>query len=167
MTTVVSIDPSSRKLAVVVTPRPRKFTVAVKKLSENHVLGSGQAFSFVDDLLRKVLRSDDNVVVYLERPVMGRGGAHSTIVQSQISGAVMAAASRLGVPVTMVNNQSWKKRICGRGNIDKAEVAARMATIWPELVAEAGKDQDLIDAGAINLFGWHALTLRKRIRRTR
>lgn len=168
MTLVVGIDPSSAKLAVVMTSSSKgKFVTVTRKLPKDHTKGCGQAYGFIDELLCEMEERYEDIQVFLEKPVMGVGGAQSTIFQSQIGGAVMAAASRRDVPLRMVNNQSWKKRVCGRGNITKAEVAERMVGIWPELVEHAGKDQDLIDAGAINLFGWHVLTLKKRLRRTR
>lgn len=169
MTLVVGIDPSSKKLAMVMSQSKKgSFSTNVKKLSQDHTLACGQAYEHVYELLGELMDDvDEEVHVYMEAPIMGMGGAHPTIVQSQIGGAVMAAVSRRHTPLTLVNNQSWKKRICGRGNINKAEVVERMTEVWPDLVEFAGKDQDLIDAGAVNLFGWHVLTLRKRLGRKR
>jgi len=106
-------------------------------------------------------------VAYLEAPVLGIGGPGPTISQAQIGGAIMAAAEEYGVPLTMVNNQSWKKRVCGAGNINKEEVAKRMKDIWPDAVKLANGDQNAIDASAINLFGRKALALKVRIMKRR
>lgn len=166
---VMGIDPSSRKLVAVSSRGPKSsFRIDTRKLSEDHVLGAGQAYEWMDQISGEIIDGlDDDLCVYLEAPVLGVGGPRATITQSQIGGALMAALSRRRVPVTMVNNQSWKKRVCGRGNIDKKEVAARMASIWPDLVKEANGDQDVVDAGAINLFGWHVVKLRSRLTRGR
>jgi ribosomal protein L31E len=79
----------------------------------------------------------------------------------------MAAAEEYEIPLTLVNNQSWKKRVCGAGNINKEEVAKRMKDIWPEAVKIANGDQNAIDASAINLFGRKALALRVSIMKRR
>jgi Holliday junction resolvasome RuvABC endonuclease subunit len=160
---VIGIDPSSVKVAAVISSQAKSnFSVVTKKLGRDHTLGAGIAYTFLQDLIRGI---DDEVLIYQEAPIMGIGGAQPTIFQAQIGGALMAASANEGVPLKLVNNQSWKKRVCGRGNINKEEVVERMTTVWPELVEYAGKDQDVIDAGAVNLYGWHVLTLRDRVRR--
>lgn len=166
MTRVLGIDPSSRKLAVCISrSRKGEFELVAKKLAANHADGSQQAYAFMEYLIHEQLQEDKDLHVYLEKPVMGVGGPQATIVQAYISGAVMAAVRWANIPLTQVNNQSWKKRVCGRGNINKAEVGVRMLEVWPELIERADGDQDFIDAGAINLFGWHVLTLREKIKR--
>ncbi len=163
---VIGIDPSSAKLAVVSSTRGREqFDYHVSKLSMDKTEAAGQAFVYMRDYFQLLLDGGWEPYVFQEAPVMGRGGAHATVVQAQVGGAIMAAASVSKVPLRLVNNQSWKKRICGNGGINKEEVAARMRDIWPELLEHAGKDQDMIDAGAINLFGWHVLALQDRLRR--
>jgi len=123
------------------------------------------AFDFLTKTIRFERETTDNeVYVYQEAPIMGVGGPRATIVQAQVGGALMAAAVRLNAPFFLVNNQSWKKRVCGKGNIPKDQVAVRMAEVWPTLIEHAGKDQDLIDAGAVNMFGWHAIDLKARLR---
>lgn len=95
-------------------------------------------------------------VVYLEEPIMGVGGPGATIPQVYVQGAVMAACSEWETKVHQINNSTWKKRICGNGNIAKADIPGVMKDVWPELYLAAKDQQDLIDAGAIHLYGvWH------------
>jgi hypothetical protein len=133
----------------------------------NHTAGCGEAFSAVGQFLYELKQEVGEVYAYLEAPVLGVGGPGPTISQAQIGGAIMAASVEYDVPLILVNNQSWKKRVCGAGNINKEEVTRRMKTIWPEAIKASGGDQNAVDAAAINLFGRHALALRFRIMKRR
>jgi hypothetical protein len=89
----------------------------------------------------------------------------------------MAACVQAGVVVKLVNNQTWKKRALGNGNINKAEVRKRIKEQWPTLYEKAPimtkgefkgfPDQDLLDAGGLNLFGWWNVDLVSRLRKRR
>lgn len=151
MTNVLGIDPSSKKLAFCLTDTSysNSFTLTTISLPAGALQATGAAyrgaFSFFE-------RNKEDLHIYMEAPVFGRN-AFSTIVQAQVGGAVMAAAQNFGVPLHLVNNSSWKKRIIGKGNAKKEEVAEKLREIWLEAYAASSGDQDLIDACAINRYG--------------
>lgn len=82
----------------------------------------------------------------IEAPVVGRGGAKPTIVQSFASGALQVALIEWGFLVNLVQNTTWKKEVCGSGNADKALIAATVRSRWVRDFNAADGDQDLLDA---------------------
>lgn len=158
---VLGIDPSSKKLAFCITPvnHDRIFTLSTISLPEGALQATGaayrEAFSFFQ-------RNGKGLHVYMEAPVVGRS-VGPTIIQAQVGGAVMAAAANAGVPLHLVNNMTWKKRVLGKGNASKPEVAELLRGIWPEAYAASSGDQDLIDACAINRYGVQNRRLAKAI----
>jgi Holliday junction resolvasome RuvABC endonuclease subunit len=162
-TMILGIDPSSRKLACFVLGPERAWTknlVVPNKLKDRpEVLG--QLAEQVDELFSEV----DFEAVFVEQPLVGRGGAHATIVQAQVQGLVLARAHRAATPgVYTVNVKSWKKQVVGNGNADKAAVAAWLETHQPVLAGLAAGDQDLVDAACIALYGRAVLERAERIR---
>ena len=179
--TVLGVDPSSVKIAVVESSKPnvKKATIHVCHFQyeeiEKKVL---EAFDFMFDFIMEIRERDgESPAVFLEAPVMGVGGPGATIPQAFVSGSIMAAVAQADAGLKLVNNQSWKKRALGNGNINKVEVRNRMGVVWPELVKqipimEKGEfkgypDQDLIDAGGLNRFGWHHVELLTRLKKRR
>jgi hypothetical protein len=142
-----------------------------------------QAFDFLVDYSIGVKERDGQYpALFLEAPVMGKGGPGSTIPQAFVSGGVIAGARQGGATISLVNNQTWKKEICGNGNINKLAVSEWTEENWRLLYEKApvptrktdqpegcfGRaDQDVIDAGCINLFGWKRTLLVERLRRRR
>lgn len=154
---VLGVDPSTKKLAIIGTrnrdkQEPEAWTI---KLPNDVIDRCGEAFNAFGGLLYDLTQQSDGVAprVYLEAPVLGRGGPHSTISQSQVGGAVMAACSEYRCPLVLVNNASWKKQVCGNGGFGKPEIYKAMRSVWPEAFELANGDQDLVDASAIYLFG--------------
>lgn len=88
-------------------------------------------------------------VVYVERPVVGRGVAASLQV-AQATGAVM---SHLEVPSYFVPIQTWKKALTGNGNASKGLVQTSLMELHPRYSELCGGDQDLVDATGIALYG--------------
>jgi Holliday junction resolvasome RuvABC endonuclease subunit len=178
---VVGIDPNSHKLALVESRRSAKkkaflhtFDLTKADYEERCSIAFEAIYMFS---LGCEQRDDVAPRFYLEAPVMGKGGPGATIPQAYVEGAVMAAAAQAGAEIHLVNNSTWKKRILGNGNINKKDIADKMKDIWPNFYFKVpiindtsvtpewrGKpDQDLIDAGAINLFGWNQVELMERI----
>lgn len=92
--------------------------------------------------------------VFIEQPLMGRGGARSTVVQAQAASSCHLAAVRSGASgIYEVNVQSWKKAVVGRGNANKDDVRAWLRESHPEWFALCDGDQDRVDAACINLYG--------------
>jgi Holliday junction resolvasome RuvABC endonuclease subunit len=147
---IIGIDPSSKKLAFCTTelPRTRKAPLLQTiSLPVGVYRAAGHAYR------EAFLFFQQNPgVVYMEAPVVGRS-PHPTIVQSQVGGAVMAAAENAGTVLHLVNNASWKKQVVGKGNAQKEEVCSWLQEFWPEAYDLAAGDQDLIDACAINRYG--------------
>jgi len=153
----MGIDPDTKKLSIVEavnTKQKKPWVHTIPLPSSKHQDRAGFAFRGVAELIYQLNERDGRLpIIYMEAPIMGIGGPGATIPQCYIQGAVMAAASEFDVKVIQVNNQTWKKRICGNGGINKADIPAAMKEVWPELIQIAHDQQDLIDAGAIYLFG--------------
>lgn len=151
MTIVLGIDPSSKKLAFCLTDsvRDKIFTLTTISLPAGALQATGAAYRGAFSFFQK---NKEDLVVYMEAPVVGRS-VGPTIIQSQVGGAVMAAAENARVPLYLVNNMTWKKIVIGKGNAKKEEVAEKLREIWLEAYAASSGDQDLIDACAVNRFG--------------
>lgn len=179
--TVLGVDPSSQKIAAVESSDPKrdKPTLHVKHFDfEDIEKKCEEAFDFMFDTLMVIRERDGQPPrVFLEAPVMGVGGPGATIPQAFVSGAIMAACMQAGSIVVLVNNQTWKKRALGRGNINKDQVRELMKETWPRLfkatpIMEKGDfkghpDQDLLDAGGLNLHGWRSVDLFERLKKRR
>ena len=101
----------------------------------------------VGDFARRYLDRCD--VVYVEKPVVGRGVAASLQV-AQAAGAVM---SHLASPSYFVPIQTWKKALTGNGNAPKGLVKTSLLELHPRYSELCGGDQDLVDATGIALYG--------------
>lgn len=189
--TVGGIDPSSKKIAIVETlaTNKNKPLIHVCHLrSDNPEDNCSDAFDFIVEFAMEVRERDgQSPRLYLEAPVVGGGGNQKsrpgpTISQSYISGSIMAAAAQTDCKITLVNNSTWKKRVLGNGNIAKENIGDVIKEVWPELYKEAptisakqhnGKipnnmpDQDVLDAGGLNRFGWGNVDLVERITKRR
>lgn len=119
------------------------------------IIRVGEAFRVFGELLYDLTQESGGTPprVYLEAPVLGRGGAWPTISQAQVGGAIMAACVEYRCFLEMVNNQNWKKTVCGHGNLNKTEISKAMFKVWPEAWEAAEGDQDLVDASAIARYG--------------
>lgn len=162
MTTVVAIDPATEWLTAIVST-----DVNGAADVHRHRLGSeeereGQAYVWLHNLLVPLIEPR----VFLEQPIVYRGNT-STLALAQVNGALRAACQVSHVPIRMVQNQSWKSRVCGLPvGAQKPEIAAWVKGNWPELydtAMEFGKkkrngDQepnfDICDAACIAIYGW-------------
>ncbi|MFE9742938.1 hypothetical protein [Streptomyces sp. NPDC006477] len=161
---ITGVDPSSRKLAVVTTfgdwAEPEMLTF---DLPENHIEGCGLAFRRFFEYLSGVKeRTGHTPFVFQERPLMSNMNPHSTIVQALVGGAAIAAAEECMCQADLVNVQTWKKLVVGKGNASKPEVSEWVHENWPVAYDLAGGDQDLLDAAAINRHGNMVLNAPKR-----
>lgn len=166
----LGLDPKTTRLAFVWARKREKPRIRVIKLPEGEEFRSeacGIAFRETVQLLAEMKEDGWEPYLYQEEPVMGRGGIGRTIPQVFIGGATLAAAAEMQCRSQLVNNQSWKKRALGAGNINKQEVAVRMKEVWPELYEAANGDEDIIDAGAIFIYGQMKQDLLASLRRRR
>lgn len=154
----VGIDPSSRKVGVVVlSPVPLVFKEdAPKKLKHRaHVCAH-----FFDWSVHLFCRLRDEfgsggVAAWIEEPIINKkAGPKVSMLQGQVEGVLMAAAHQSGVTsVYSVHHTEWKKEVVGHGNPGKPAIGSWLEQHQPELASLAGGDQDLIDAACIALYG--------------
>lgn len=167
---IIGVDPSSKRLAAVVTVDDRDPECFTRPLPSNRDIAvrCNIAHRWMVALCRKYMSNGDDVHLFIEDPALGRGGAHATIVQARVNGALLAAGvSVRAATVTGVNNTRWKKVIVGKGNAGKPEVATWVSECWPVLSKMAGSNQDLKDAAAINRYGAHLVEQTERVKKFR
>ena len=153
-TVIVGIDPSSRKIAVVATPAgEERLQVRVFVLPQAVVPALAIAYRVTRRYVRQHTTRGRTVLLWIEEPVVGKGGAYATIKQSKVHGAIVAGAVAGGAVVDTVQNSTWKKTVTGKGNHSKVQVAQYVRKNWRALSKLAGPDQDLIDAGCIMAHG--------------
>lgn len=184
-TTVGGIDPSSRRIVIVesrISNKKKGFIHSCYLTHERIEDNQLEAFDFIVDFAMGVRdREGRSPRLYLEQPVMGVGGPGATIPQAYVDGSIMAAAAQTECYITLINNSTWKKRVLGNGNINKNGIVEKMHEVWPEFMEKVPKapnkqfadqkpgapDQDVVDAGAINLFGWSNVEMIEAINRRR
>lgn len=165
MTTVIGVDPSSRKLAAVVSAIGYEDAVytRVKTLPQDKPTSCLMAFEWMRALVEE--QSSTDVYVFIELPVLGRGGPGSTIPQAQVNGALLAGGQRAGADVNLVNNARVKKEVVGRGNATKDDIRDWVRQDWPSLYADIESDQDLCDSAMIYVYGKKVVEHRDHIAR--
>ena len=163
MPVVIGIDPSSVKLAAVVCRVGDEVNaeIHVKRLPKTKPEACALAVEWARTLVE--LAESDDVYVYIEYPVLGRGGPGSTIPQALINGALQAGAHMAGGKVFSVNNAHCKKVVIGKGNASKDDIKAWVRKAWPGLYEKIGKDQDLCDSAMIYVYGKRVVERRDRM----
>ena len=156
---VVGFDLSSRKLAMFTLdvetgePGSHGFIQAPTKMKSRPEVLAYFYTHLYDEMLRS-LPEDEQTYVFVEHPLVGRAGAHATIVQAQVQGIVMLTSVRFGASgVYEVNVQSWKKAVVGHGGANKERVKSWLGEHHSTLSQLAGDDQDLVDAACVSLYG--------------
>ncbi|AYQ99295.1 holliday junction resolvase [Brevibacterium phage Cantare] len=151
---VIAVDPSTKKIAMAIQVPGREVELRIISLPGNDLSRKCARTHTKFKRVIKEYQAYGKVYVIVEAPVVGRGGAKPTIMQSKINGALQASGIIAGaVMLEDANNQSWKKEIVGKGNAGKPKVAEWLQQNRPKLYAMTGKDQDLIDACVILEFG--------------
>lgn len=164
MSVVIGIDPSSRKLAAVVSVIGDESNVQTitKPLPQDKPAACLLAFEWARTLVESNQDRGD-VYVFIELPVFGRGGPGSTIPQAQINGALLAGAQMAGAEVVPVNNSRVKKEVVGRGNANKDDIRQWVHDEWNDLYVKIEKDQDLCDSAMIYQYGTQIVVRRDKI----
>ena len=162
MDIVVGIDPSSKSIAIAtfkvlgekITPLSvDKFKSKAKKYDPSvSAWADAQVEAVMLNLMNEISGSN-GISVFIEEPIVGRGGAHSTIVQAFVSGAIQSAFTRRGATVYLVHVSKWKKEVVGKGNATKEEVAEAVKGRWSAIAKYARSDQDMLDAIGIGAYG--------------
>lgn len=177
---IVGVDPSTKKIALVWTYDDDTASPGtwVYKLpdSQDYAKRCGTAFEATTKQLRKITQENPmaEVYVFIEEPVVGRGGAYATISQSKLHGAIVAACQVSGVVTQTrgVNNQTAKKQVVGKGNAGKPEIRTWVRLYWRKLEEQIngynkGDQQDVADAGMINRYGHKVVATQERLRNYR
>lgn len=172
MTTIVGLDPSSRKLAFqILTPvpgggwiwTPKVFFLKPDDMRARCVL----AAKFISDLVMSI---EGDVVIYKEAPVIaGPRGAWSVIPQCFVAGAMFVGLPS-SVEMIEVNNKEWKARIGvkGGGSAKKHEIIRYIRENHPHVYSatlnrNGNPDQDLLDAAGVALYGVEDQDIRNRL----
>lgn len=161
MSLVLGIDPSAKKIAVVgFQPETGTYRVESRNLypkgaTKQTPESLGNAAVFMRDFLAEaqVMASDGQRFAYVEEPLVGRGGASATIKQAYVGGIIRACLVEAGFKVYSVHPSTWR---AGLGITSKGTAAIKTATrqrLDPKLRGLVGNDGDLVDAGAIALYG--------------
>lgn len=147
---VCGLDISASRLAIVALcePTPRILKVDFRKPWVPLVCAHAQKEA--EDFIASVQNNQEwRADCWIESPLVGRGGVRPTIVQSFVSGAVQAGLIGIGCRVTLITASEWKQITCGNGNANKADVARRIRSRWPDHSALADGDGDVLDAFGI------------------
>lgn len=156
---VVGVDPSARKIAIVahqpVVLSTVVFTSVLYKTPGKQTPESlAKAVEAMESFLTQVaLMGHGPKYAWVEDPLIGRGGAVTTMKQSLVQGIVRGMLARAGFTVYGVNVSTWKKDVVGNGRAEKSDVARTVKIKWPKIMPLLGGDGDLVDAAAINIFG--------------
>lgn len=150
---VIGVDPSSRKLAGVAMSvfDPDEYDLWLVKLKERDPieLRCLAAFRTARAFTRRIRRLYDpvEIVVFIEGPLVGRGGVKTTVIQSKVHGATIAGFVSGGAAFARESNASTvKKAVVGTGKAEKHEIMQWVADTYPDLHTEIDGDQDLADA---------------------
>lgn len=168
MTALIGVDPSSKKIAYVIShDTDDNVTMGFEELPPGGH-NRPEACELAVQTMKSVVESarhyaEEDVWVFIESPVLGRGGAGATIPQAMIVGALMAGAKQGNAyQVQLVPVQVWKKDIVGSGNAGKPDVAQWVKDHHPSLhklwvgknnLGKTTLDQDIYDALCINVYG--------------
>lgn len=158
----MAIDPSSTSFAVVVEMPDRSIFYRKYELTtKNSPMTCGYALRIFTRLIRVTLPLNNpnpdwpwekmHKVAFIEAPIVGRGGVHSTMVQAFLNGILQGVLVSEGYEVELVHPGTWKKALVGKGNAEKADVVRVIRRRWPTISTGFGDDQDLFDAAGILL----------------
>lgn len=151
---VIGLDPSSAKIAMTIAIDGAKPYM----LSRNFVKGGDigliclAMFRYTRSKLLPLVNDNDEVHMFIEEPVYVRGHA-AVIRQARANGAILAGARSAGARTHLVQNTSWKKKVIGNGNANKAAVSRWVRDNWSYAYVLSSKDQDLIDSACILRYG--------------
>lgn len=159
MRIVIGIDPAATRLAAVIASGTRKSPVLIRSIKSTiadrwEPSTAGAALEWSQDVL-SIANGFGEPSVYIEAPLVGRGGFSSTAKQAFISGAIQAAFATEGVPVRLINVQSWKKELANGSKIPagKPAIARLLGIEWPAALSDSCGDEDIIDAAGVTLGG--------------
>lgn len=110
---------------------------------------------YADLAMRAVDEEWTDTILYIEDPVVGRGGAKVQAELARAQAAMMLAAAHVdddhvsNIYTYTIHLTSWKKSVVGKGNASKKDVAAFVEDRWPEFAKVVPGQQDYYDARCI------------------
>jgi Holliday junction resolvasome RuvABC endonuclease subunit len=162
--TVIGIDPSARKLVAVCT-RDGEHEVVKHIMPADIGQRCAVAYQWMHDVVEAAPRP---VAVFIEAPFSGKYRG-SGMVLAKIHGAMLAGAIVAGADIVMpVDNTTWKAKVIGhiyRGENHKVRIRQHVRQCWFKLWKEAKRDQDVMDAGCVNRYGYQLLRTRRLVQR--
>lgn len=163
MTEIISvgIDYSTRKFAAVALlggrRRPRVFSSFVDKKLRNDDLALTAIGDYADSYFNTLIKhiGPDKALsmrVCIEEPIVGHNGNRRLGVRmGMVAGAVYQIASQYTDYVFTVPVSTWKKEVCGAGNLKKADVIEWLNTNEPAIGKHCHND-DETDSACIALY---------------
>lgn len=167
---IIGIDPDSHRITIVITDGD-DFKVRRKHLPESKDVGEwcASAERFVYGVCKEYIKQGRDVFVGIESPFANPRAPSAVVPLSRLNGAMHAGAYRAGAKTYPVTISTWKKEVCGKGNMTKPQIAAWCKTYWRQLwdaaqqVLVSRGRQDVIDAGAINRYTQKLVSRDRRI----
>ena len=167
---VIGVDPDSKRITVVISIGD-DFKVRRKALPETKDVSEwcASAYRFIYRIVKDYKAQGRDVYVGIESPFANPKAPSAVVPLGRLNGAMHAAAYMAGATTYPVTIATWKKEVCGKGNMTKPQIAAWCKVYWRLLWDEAqtilvsrGR-QDVIDAGAINRYTLKLLERDQRI----
>jgi hypothetical protein len=161
---IVGCDPSSKKLAFfAIHPLTRTVMARAFVLRGNArytpegAAEAGHACAEMLTLINPMGTPSTPMILFIEEPVVGRGGIRSSLVQAYINGVVQDWFTRAGYSVRITHQSTWKSGLGIPQRGGKPEVLAAMKRLYPKDVRACGPDEDLLDAAALARYGVEAI----------
>jgi crossover junction endodeoxyribonuclease RuvC len=146
---VLGVDPGLTRCGVGVVEgqpaRPPKL-IAVEVLRTDHGDEIGRRLLAIADDIDALIARHQPDVIAVERVFMQRN-VRTVMGTAQVSGLVILAASRAGIPVALHTPTEVKASITGSGRADKAQVTSMVTRLLK--LSEAPKPADAADALAL------------------
>lgn len=158
---IVGCDPSSKKLAFyALSPKSDQTLPMAFELRPNKERYGPRSAAEAGDACMEVLlalepfkRKGVHPVMFIEEPVVGRGGIRSSLVQAYINGVVQDWFTRADFEVRITHQSTWKSGLGIPQQGGKDRVREIMNELYPADVAACGGDGDLLDAAALARYG--------------
>ena len=165
---IVGCDPSSKKLAFYILipggkksgqslPMAFKLRPDKDRYSPKSAAEAGNACMEVLLELEHFKEAQVHPVLFIEEPVVGRGGIRSSLVQAYINGVVQDWFTRADFEVRLTHQSTWKSGLGIPQRGGKESVREKMDELYPDDVRACGSDGDLLDAAALARYGLEAI----------
>ena len=138
------VDSKMREVALFCGNYPKAVVIKARDNSRGE-----QLFEMRAHVIDAVANDPDPIFFIEEAVVAGPRNIRSTIKCAETVGMLLS----LPFPTYLVEISKWKKNTVGNGNAGKSDVADWLREAHPDYAAHCGRNQDLIDAAAIYVYG--------------